>query len=43
MAESYFNSARENLNHIHNIEVDELIKFTNLIEKSIKINIRIST
>jgi len=33
MAESYFNSARENLNHIHNIEVDELIKFTNLIEK----------
>ncbi len=33
MAKSYFNSARENLNQLDNIEVEELIKFTNLIEK----------
>ena len=33
MARSYFNSARENLNQIDNIKIDELLKFTNLIEK----------
>ena len=32
-AESYFESARENLKQIKSIDTDELLKFTNLIEK----------
>jgi geranylgeranyl pyrophosphate synthase len=32
-AESYFKSAREDLKKIKSIDTDELLKFTNLIEK----------